>query len=109
MKKLVFLGACLVALASQPVKAQIGTTDLVVIKVSETRNFLRFSIARGQQAPEEVQIDLGKEEKASAAYYTILSKYYVQGYVLQAVIPGLTSGVNWLDSTLILGKAATKP
>lgn len=108
MKKLFFIGACLVALVSQPVMAQTGAPDLVVVKVDETPSFLRFSIARGQQEPEEVQINLGKAMKVSVAYYTTLSKFYAQGYVVQALIPGIVRA-NWIESTLILGKPVSKP
>jgi hypothetical protein len=109
MKKLLFSGACLVALASSPVRAQTGGADLVVVHVQESSRSLYFSIARGQQQSEEIEVKLGKEVKASSSYYTVLSKFYTQGYVLQAVIPGTTSGVGWVESTLILGKPILKP
>jgi hypothetical protein len=104
MKKLLFLGA----LASQPVMAQTGEAD-VVVHVQETSRSLSSSIARGEQQPEEIEIKLGKEVKTAAGYYTVLSKLYSQGYVLQAVIPGTTSGTSWAESTLILGKPTAKP
>ncbi|TVT40665.1 hypothetical protein FNT36_14450 [Hymenobacter setariae] len=109
MKTLLLLGACLIALASQPVMAQTGGTDLVVVRVYESSRSLHFSIARGQQQLEEVEIKLNKEVKAALSYHTALSKYYAQGYVVQAVIPGLNSSTNWTESTLILGKPALKP
>jgi hypothetical protein len=124
MKKLLFLGACLVALASSPVMAQTrktevemsytelaqtGGADVVVVHVQESSRSLSFSIARGQQQPEEIEIKLGKEVKTASSYYTVLSKLYSQGYVLQAVIPGTTSGTSWAESTLILGKPTSKP
>jgi hypothetical protein len=53
MKKLVFLGACLVVLASQPVKAQTGGADVVVVKVSEYATYIEFYIARSGSKPEQ--------------------------------------------------------
>jgi hypothetical protein len=109
MKKFLFLGACLVALATQPVMAQTGGADLVVVHVQESSRSLSFSIARGQRQPEEIEIKLGKEVKMASGYYTVLSKFYSQGYVLQAVIPSTTGGASWVESTLILGKPTAKP
>jgi hypothetical protein len=107
--KTLFLGACLVALLSYPVMAQTVRPDLVVVRVIENPRTLRFSIARGRQQPEEVEVKLGKEVKAAPSYHTVLAKYYAQGYVVQAVIPGLNSSTNWTESTLILGKPAPRP
>jgi hypothetical protein len=98
-----------VALASSPVRAQAGGPDVVVVRVLEDSKKLQFSISRGQQELEQIEIKLGKEVKAASAYYTALSKLYAQGYVVQAVIPGLNSSYNWTESTLLLGKPATKP
>ena len=97
------------ALLSYPVIAQTVGPDLVVVRVTETSRMLRFSIARGQQQPEEVEVKLGKELKAAPSYHTVLAKYYAQGYVVQAVIPGLNSSINWTESTLLLGKPAPRP
>jgi hypothetical protein len=52
MKKLLFSGACLVALASQPVMAQTGGSDIVVVKMIEGNGLLRFYIARPSGKPE---------------------------------------------------------
>jgi hypothetical protein len=109
MKKLLFLGACLMALASQPVMAQTTGPDLVVVRVLEMGRKLQFSIAHGQQQPEEVTFDLSKEVRAAPSYYTALAKFYSQGYVVQAVIPGMTNGSGYIESTLILAKPTSKP
>lgn len=109
MKKLLFLGACLVALASQPAMAQTGGPDVVVVRVLEFSRKLQFSIARGQQQPEELTFELSKEAKASSGYQIVLAKLYAQGYVMQAVVPGLNNGSGYVESTLILTKPASKP
>jgi hypothetical protein len=45
MKKLLFLGACLVALASQPVMAQTGgSTDVDVTVVRVTASYVRTHV-----------------------------------------------------------------
>lgn len=103
------MGACLVALASQPVMAQTVGTDLVIVRIFQIGRKLEFSIAHGQQQPEEVTFDLNKEVKPAPSYYTVLAKFYAQGYVVQAVIPGLTNNVGYTESTLVLGKPASKP
>jgi hypothetical protein len=53
MKKLLFLGACLMALASQPVLAQTGGADIVVVKVRETYSYMELNIARPGSKPEK--------------------------------------------------------
>jgi hypothetical protein len=70
MKKLLFLGACLVALTSQPVTAQTGGTDIVVVKVSEAGLYLHFDIARPDSKPEHREFNL-KQMKEKGDGYTI--------------------------------------
>jgi hypothetical protein len=53
MKKLLFLRACLVALASQPVMAQTGGADVVVVKVLEGGTSTELYIARPGSKPEQ--------------------------------------------------------
>ena len=45
MKKLLFLGACLVVVSSQAVMAQTNATEVVVVKVTETFGHLELDIA----------------------------------------------------------------
>jgi hypothetical protein len=60
MKKLLFLGACLVVLASQPVMAQAGGTDVVVVKLREDFAYIELFIARPGSKPEH-RVYKGKE------------------------------------------------
>ena len=46
MKKLLFLGACLVALASQPVMAQTGNAEVVVVRLEESLRRVYVSVTR---------------------------------------------------------------
>jgi hypothetical protein len=52
MKKLLFLGACLVALASSPAMAQTGEADVVIVKISEGYSSLHIAIVHGTGKPE---------------------------------------------------------
>jgi hypothetical protein len=96
MKKLVFLGACLVALASSPVKAQTGGADIVVVRVMEYNGRTYLTVERAGQEPEQIDFKwdsrIGeKRERASKGYLDTLSKLYQQGYRVQATIPGFTN------------------
>jgi opacity protein-like surface antigen len=74
MKKLLFLGACLVALASQPAMAQTGGSDMVVVKVTEQYGRIEFFIARAGSKP---------EHNESAEYTrSLLMELAQQGYNL---------------------------
>ena len=112
MKKLLFLGACLVALASQPVKAQAGGADVIVVRVEESYNHVSLTVERAGRDPEGIGFDydrrVGKAGRASKGYLDALSKFYEQGYAIQAVIPGVMNTAATSDrvtcSTLVLTK-----
>jgi hypothetical protein len=91
MKKLFFLGACLVALASQPVMAQTGGADIVVVKVVEDVGLLHFYIARSGSKPEVREFSgKGLKEKGEGNYVSgqaestrsLLVELTQQGYTL---------------------------
>jgi opacity protein-like surface antigen len=93
MKKLLFLGACLVALASQPVMAQTGAADIVVVKVSEGGGYLQFDIARPGSKPEHREFSLKQMKEKGDGYYVggqaeytrlLLVELAQQGYALTA-------------------------
>jgi hypothetical protein len=99
MKKLLFLGACLVALASSPAMAQTGEADVVIVKISEGYSSLHIAIAHGTGKPEVFDYkakDL-REDGAAAATQKILAKLYQQGYTLK----GTYGGNQGYMSTLI--------
>lgn len=116
MKRLLFLGLCLVALASQTVMAQTSGPDIIVVRVEETNTHVSLTVERVGQAPEGIGFDYdrrpGKAIRTSKGYLDALSKFYEQGYVVQAVIPGVTyttaAGVIYSTSTLIFTKPNTK-
>lgn len=94
MKKLLFLGACLVALASQPVVAQTGGTEVAVVQMTEIdRGDLYFVIVRNGVKTEEKVFEsvLGKkgEIDRAEAKQKVLQQLYQQGFTLiQATVSG---------------------
>lgn len=110
MKKLLFLGACLVSLASQPVMAQVGGADVVTVRVLEESRHSRLWINWPGREPELVEFDWndkeGKGANAGKGYAAALSKLYQQGYHLQGVIPGQLVGgtIVYTNSTLVFAK-----
>jgi hypothetical protein len=82
MKKLLFLGACLVALASQPARAQAGGADVVVVRVQETAG--RFVIARPGGKTEEVSFNWKLTNQglaeSSVQLQQAVTSLYQQGY-----------------------------
>ena len=95
MKKLLFLGACLVALASQPVMAQTGVVPsvaVVSIWYPGDGNQPYLQIDRDGKTERTTVLSLGIGEKitsntvearAKALRQTVI-KLYKEGYVLKA-------------------------
>jgi hypothetical protein len=90
MKKLLFLGACLLALALQPVKAQTGGSDVVVVRVDEgSSKKVQFIIAYGNASAELTEIELDaksyeqRDKSILEAYQRVFQKLYKEGYRLK--------------------------
>jgi hypothetical protein len=95
MKKLLFLGACLVALASQPAAAQTGGADVIVVRVYDNISG-KFVIAHAGGKTEELSFNpsyssKGLAESGSQLQQAIASLYQ-QGYTLKSTFSG-NSGV----------------
>jgi opacity protein-like surface antigen len=91
MKKLLFLGACLVALASSPVMAQTnkvqveswhtelaqtGGSDVVVVKVTESYGRIEFFIARAGRKPEHREFGFKQlKDKGEDRFYNGSAEY----------------------------------
>ncbi|TDN38256.1 hypothetical protein E4631_06190 [Hymenobacter sp. UV11] len=76
MRKLLFLGACLVALASQPVMAQTGGAEVIVIKVLEANGSMQIGIARPGSKPEHREVNLKQlKEKGEGDYLNGQAEY----------------------------------
>jgi hypothetical protein len=94
MKKLLFLGACLVALASQPARAQTGGAEIVVMQVRENGyGNVRVVLAYPGGKTEEQEFKAGFTNKAqdesASEYQKLITKLYQQGYTLKSTFgPG---------------------
>jgi hypothetical protein len=85
MKRFLFLGACLVALASQPVMAQTGGADVVVVQVSFGVGAGQILISRGEGKTEIVTVKKNKNEAfESEAYQQVIAKLYQEGYTIKS-------------------------
>jgi hypothetical protein len=102
MKKLLFLGACLVALASQPALAQTTTLDVIVMSVrtagiGRTRIVLAYS---GGKTEEKLVKNMSNSDKAqdeaTAAYQDIIAKLYQQGYSLKSTFSEFQGSLSTL-------------
>jgi hypothetical protein len=93
MKKLLFLGACLVALASQPVMAQTGGVDVVVVRVFDNGSSVNLVINRGPGKSEKVFFGSGGNDKHLAdtaeAYQQLIAKLHQEGYGLKSTFPAV--------------------
>ena len=98
MKKLLFLGACLVALASQPVMAQTGGADVVVVRVYDGTG--KFVIGRPGGKIEELSFNPNYTSKGLAESTDQLQKaiasLYQQGYTLKSTFGGAGGSVATL-------------
>lgn len=94
MKKLIFFAGCLLALAAQPVLAQTGGADVVVVKVFEDSGnaMLRIAISRGEGKTEVTELKgggFGKHIGPSAeACQRIVRQLYQEGYTLKSTFGG---------------------
>jgi hypothetical protein len=88
MKKLFFLGACLVALSSSPVMAQTSGPDVVVMKVYERAGTLRIAVSHGEGKTEVIEGTGGAGKKdiitSSETLHKVITGLYQQGYSLKS-------------------------
>jgi hypothetical protein len=88
MKKLFFLGACLIALASQPVMAQTGGPDVLVVRVTEGIRRVNVSITTPDGKSEQLQFENGaigeRLDNSGQGYQKVFARLYQQGYRLQS-------------------------
>jgi hypothetical protein len=87
MKKLLFLGACLLALTSQPVIAQTVRPPVVVVQLYFSGiSTHHIAITRGEGQTEDIEFkDQGTKEHGTAeAYQRALARLYQEGYTLKS-------------------------
>lgn len=99
MKKLFFLGACLVALASQPTMAQTGGAD-VVVRLADGTNASQLIIVRGPGKNEQIDLLTSTNTKglisSGEAIQQAIAKLYQEGYSLKSSISGYQGSVSTL-------------
>jgi hypothetical protein len=93
MKKLFFLGACLVAFASQPGMAQTGGAETIVVRLQESAGRIYVVTATGSGKAEVSEVPIaGLTHKyivpVTEVYQQTLSKYSQQGYTLKGMSGG---------------------
>ncbi|MGI4867578.1 MAG: hypothetical protein ACRYFZ_26900 [Janthinobacterium lividum] len=93
MKKFLFLGACLAALASQPVRAQVHAPQVTVVRLTFTGTRLITTISRGEGKTETTDIDvpisIAKNSTPMAeAYQRVLAKLTQEDYLLKGMSGG---------------------
>jgi hypothetical protein len=107
MKKLFFLGVCLVALASSSVMAQTGGQQVAVVRITEFPATVYVSLTQAEGKSEQWKFESGSTGKrldeSGQGYYKLLADLYQRGYHLQSTF---SSGVgpDVSRTTLILVK-----
>jgi hypothetical protein len=99
MKKLLFLGACLVTFASQPVVAQTGGPHVIVVQLYFTGIGTQHIITRGEGKTQDIQLKntSPEEHKAAEAYQRVMEGLFAEGYTLKSTFSlGTTANVTLL-------------
>lgn len=109
MKNLLYVGACLIALASTPASAQTGSTDVVVVKVTESYDYLLLDIARAGVKPERRTFkrrDLLVDGAPAEITRQLIAQLYKEGYALTSTYGGggILTGSNMNLNTLVFTK-----
>jgi len=103
---------CLLVLGNSPVVAQTAPAVVAVrIEDNELSGF-DMTVSNGTAPPEWKRIRFKSTDNADArlteAYQNLITSYYQQGYVLQAVISGAPLEPGQKVNTLIFVKSAPK-
>ncbi|MGI4822688.1 MAG: hypothetical protein ACRYFV_15875 [Janthinobacterium lividum] len=106
MKKLLCLGACLVALASSPVMAQTVLPGVVVVRVNENNaKKVRVVVAYGNGKTEVTIVEASNSVEGGNAvvegYQQVFQKLYQQGYSLKT---SFTDGQYSYEHTFVFEK-----
>ncbi|RZK32471.1 MAG: hypothetical protein EOO63_01240 [Hymenobacter sp.] len=111
MKKLLFLGAGLVALAASPVMAQAPTqaeVDVTVVRVTTTytRTFITVTRPGGQEELLEFANDKQSEKRqpVGVGFQQLVAGLYQQGYQLQSTFDTQSSTSSSAAILLFLRK-----
>jgi|GEM_PF-1442979 len=110
MKNLLFLGACLWALAGRA-QAQTVPADVVVVRLDERGTTRTAYITSGEGKTEKVLIKTGlagvdkTEQLMGEGYRAIFQKLYQQGYVVQSTFNAYNGSAGGGMTTLLFVKA----
>lgn len=105
MKKLFFIGACLLALVSTPVMAQTSGTDIIVVKVYESNGLLELDIARPSSKPEHREFSLKQLKEKGEGNYMSGQAEYTRSLLVELAQQGYTLTTTYIAN----GRAGTGP
>jgi hypothetical protein len=97
MKKFLFLGACLVALASQPATSQVTEKEVIIVQATATGGGDGFiAITRGAGKVENVSFKTFNKKfpEESVAYQQVITKLYQEGYSLKSTFSTSSNSVT---------------
>jgi hypothetical protein len=97
MKKLLFLGACLVALASQPVRAQATEKEVIIVQVITVgRGDGYITITRGSGREENISFKPYSKNvpQEAVAYQQVITKLYQEVFNLKSTFTTSSSSVT---------------
>jgi hypothetical protein len=91
MKKLFFIGACLLALGSTPAMAQTGGPEVVVVQLYYVgTSHLHIGITRASGQTEDIEVKASfndvRDHAAAVAYQQAFAKLVREGYTLKSTI-----------------------
>ena len=108
MKKLFFLASCLLVLSSSPTWAQ-KAPEVITVRIEEYSSSVDITTATSGAAPSWQRIKFRAQEdddkRITEEYEKVMNTYYQRGFVIQAVIPGLSDSEK-KTTTLIFVKSA---
>lgn len=98
MKKLLLLGAYMAAVASSPVLAQTGTSEVAIVQLYFTRiNTGHLSLTRTTGTTEAAQFKTSNTHQEEAtAYQRVFTQLYQDGYSLKSTITRLEDIATWI-------------
>jgi hypothetical protein len=98
MKRRLFLGAYLVAMASSPVLAQTSTSEVAIVQLYFTGiNTGHLSLTRTTGTTEAAQFKTSNtHQEEAAAYQRVFTQLYQEGYSLKSTITRAEDVATWI-------------
>ena len=107
MKKLLFLGVCLVAFASQPVMAQASGTEVIIVQANvQSPGGGYITITRGTEKAERVNFAYfnKRDPTEEVAYQQVIAKLYQEGYSIKSTFTSSPSRAETVTVTIVFVK-----